>query len=64
MTTEQLHEKLFQLSYEDGLALIQQNKGEWLFEFISWYADEYELKFTDGFKSGLIKRFLNAPEPE
>ena len=43
--------------------LIQQAESEWLFEFIGWYADEFEMKFTDAFKSGLVKRFLNAPKP-
>ena len=35
---------------------------ELLFEFIGWYTNEFEMKFTGEFKAGLVKRFLNSTE--
>ena len=65
MTLKQLEKKLSNptAGKVDRIRMIQQAKSEWLFEFISWYANKYEMKFTDEFKSGLIKMFLNTPEP-
>jgi len=51
--------------FPKGTEILIEKYGKMLLmEFISWYANKYEMTFTDEFKQELIEEFLTSPKPK